>query len=134
MLRSSCPLLLCGCQEVRIESGDVLHDKVTVIEVSYVPAHTDITFSCGLGFDGEFSCGPGRSSVPDKYRVTMRSERCTFTFADAESYRHFQESVGQTAEVLFRESYRAVYEKEQGAERLVSREFMACQFVGLAPR
>lgn len=124
-------LLLGGCQEIRTEFSDVLRDKFAIAEATYSPSRLDITFSCGLGFSGDFSCGPGLENVPAKYRVVMNSERCTFTFTDADNYREFQHSVNSSLEVSYRESYRAVYDGARGDKRLISKDFLGCQFVKL---
>lgn len=122
-------LLLCGCQEITTEFSEVLQEKATIVEASYAPAHTNLTLSCGLGFDGGLSCGPGLDNVPAKYRVIMRSERCTFTFFDEVSYREFQHSIDDSVYISYRESYRALYDDGQGDKRLVSRNFLGCEFV-----
>ncbi len=124
-------LLLGGCQEIKTEFSDVLHDKATIVEATHSPSRMDLTLSCGFGFTGDWSCGPTLVNVPAKSRVTMRSERCTFTFTDADSYREFQHSVESSLEVSYRESYRAIYDGARGDKRLISRDFLGCTFVKL---
>lgn len=140
-----CMCMLVGCKEVRNEASPVLHENAVVLQTVFTPSEHHV----GLGFRafddplgmGSYDWGGNHgipitddlqvshSSVPEKYAVVFQCQHGQFIIERKEIYQRFQNLTGSTADVTYREIYRATYEKENGEKHLVDRVLVDFDFL-----
>jgi hypothetical protein len=149
-----------GCDEVKTEQSEVLHEEAEVANLIFTPSRHDIhieeksSFDTGIGVSDKASIGAtdiyGRkgvavgdkvissTDVPERYGVLFRCQHGTFV-SEGPDVRHktmWQTlKQGQKVDVLYKEIYRCTYsdQDKDGKKELVKRVLVDLDFLDARP-
>ena len=134
---------LAGCQEVKQEFSDTLHEDAAIVEAIYTPSRHDSkvgltaikTGPMGIDYGGDFGIRIGGGlqisnvTVPEKFAVVFRCQHGQFIIGRKEVYEKFKDHKGKRVDVAYREVYRTTYDTKDGKKQVVARELVDYDFL-----
>lgn len=138
-------LLLIGCQEVKREFSDTLHEDAVIIETVYTPSRHNSelgltlikTGPIGMDFGGNFGIRLGSGlqissvTVPEKFAIVFKCQHGQFIITRKEVYEKLKNHKGKAVDVAYREIYRTTYETKSGKKQVVERVLVDYNFLAV---
>lgn len=136
-------ILLAGCQEVKQEFSEALHEDAVIENVVYTPSQHEPRVEPSFGGSGAIGFGPNgvgirigngiqftSVTVPEKFAVVFRCQHGQFIISRKKVYEKFKDHKDKTVDVVYREVYRTTYNTQDGKKRVVARELVDYDFLG----
>ena len=136
-------ILLVGCQEIKREFSETMHEDAIISEVVYTPSRHSIELgftafkagSVGVDFSGDLGFRLGESlqvssvKVPEKFAVVFKCQHGQFIISGKEVYDKLREHKSKMVEVAYREVYRTTYDTKGGKKQVIARELVDYDFL-----
>ena len=136
-------LLSVGCQEIKQEFSNTLHEEAVVVDAVYTPPTHDSQIGltavkvgpAGMDFSGDFGIRVGGGlqisdvTVPEKFAVVFKCQHGQFIITRKQVYEKFKDQKDKVVDVAYREVYRTTYETKDGKKRVVERVLVDYNFL-----
>lgn len=149
-MRNIATVLVCGvvlfssgCQEIKQEYSETLHEDAVIVEAVYTPSRHDSqvgltaikTGPMGVDYGGNFGIRVGGGlqissvTVPEKFAVVFKCQHGQFIITRKEIYEKFKDYKGKMVDVAYREVYRTTYDTKDGKKQVVERALVDYDFL-----
>lgn len=152
ILISIMALMIAGCDDIRIEYSDTLHEKAVVVTLIYSPSqhNTELTNTMynvdgkdgmiGTDWNGNTGIRVGKNlqitstTIPEKYGVVFQCQHGTFTIEGSDQkykilHDKLANSIRDTVDILYKEEFRVKYEDKNGQTVETSRTLNDMDFL-----
>lgn len=123
-------ILLVGCQEVKQEFSETLHEDAVIENVVYTPSKHESQIKLSAG--GGIMMGGiriARVTVPEKFAVVFRCQHGQFIITRKEVYEKFKDHNGEMVDVAYRKVYMTTYDRKDGEKQIVANELVDYDFL-----
>lgn len=127
-------LSLMGCdpREYRTETSALLHEEALVTKRVKTPAKHDIDIVPTIDFEGNIGIGIDVDDIPEKYAVIFKCQHGEFIIQGSENrYQSLYDRLneGDEVDVLYREVYKAVYDRSKAEKELIEKRLVKYDFI-----
>lgn len=125
----------CDKNEKAIELSDLINEECIVTELTYIPKHTKVKSTSGIGYDGKFRMGSSkRVQIPDKFKVVFnKSGEDKFVIegnGDREKNIWGRFSLlGGRAKISYRKKYESTYDCSKAEKALLEKKLIGYEFI-----